>query len=231
MTGGIYRRALGDAFDDLHPRLRERYGIAAADGRACVGRGRMERIFNGGAHLRPALGLASRRALGFPETGRDVPFEIRNYAYRGPDGRETVSWLRRFAIGPGRRFDAAMVYDDERDAIVDYLGRGGPLVVDLAFSVRDDGGLRIESGAQRLAVGDRTVPLPQALAGRAVVEEWYDDRCDRFRVSVTVENDLVGRVFGYRGTFDIEWIDVEAVPPSRRPRTGTRSDDSGEVPP
>ncbi|MGR6912932.1 DUF4166 domain-containing protein [[Actinomadura] parvosata] len=47
-----------------------------------------------------------------------------------------------------------------------------------------------------------------------------DDRADRFRIAVTVSNPLLGRVFGYWGSFTVSYVDVAAhgVPASVRPR-------------
>ena len=58
----------------------------------------------------------------FPERGKNVPFSIENYAFLDEFGRETVSWIRKFQTTTPRRFDAYMIYSDERGKIVDYLG-------------------------------------------------------------------------------------------------------------
>ncbi len=60
-------------------------------------------------------------------------------------GRETVTWVRTFATGKQRRFDAYMIWSDERGCIVNYLGTHQHLAVDLELRVADNGGLQIRS--------------------------------------------------------------------------------------
>ena len=76
----------------------------------------------------------------FPEHGTDVPFTIENYAYVDPLGRETVSWVRTFSTKKKRRFDAYMIYSEDRGCIVDYLGTHQHLAVDIEVSVAPNGG-------------------------------------------------------------------------------------------
>jgi hypothetical protein len=47
-----------------------------------------------------------------------------------------------------------------------------------------------------------------AFSGIADVHEWYDDAAQRFRISVAVHNEMWGPLFGYRGSFEVEWRPV-----------------------
>lgn len=176
----------------------------------------MNRVWNAGLIVRPFLALGSRRNILATDTGRDVPFRIENYPYADSYGRETVTFVRTF---PRSRFDATMIYDEERGEIVDYLGTHQHLAVPLALSVDDRGGLIIRSGPQRL-LGPLVLPVPAAATGTAVVTEHYDDQAERFRVAVTVANPLLGRIFGYWGSFTVSYVNVaeHGVPATVRPR-------------
>ncbi|WP_324756743.1 DUF4166 domain-containing protein [Haloarcula montana] len=217
----IYERALGEEFTALHPKVQERFGFTSADGVACIGRGTMEYVRNGGPHLLPFLWFGATHNTMFPEENTAVPFTIRNYAYEDAFGRETVTWLRRFDMPRRRRFDAAMIYSEDRDRIIDYLGTRHHLAVDIDLAVSDRGGIEITTGPQRLYAVGTCVPLPLALSAQATVHEWYDDETEQFRIAVTVTNPLVGLVFEYRGSFEVEWIDCEAVPDAVRPVSPT----------
>lgn len=212
----IFQRALGPRFDRLHPQLQRRFGVGLDSGEACIGTGVMSRVWNAGLIVRPFLALGSRRNILATDTGRNVPFRIENYPYADSYGRETVTFVRTF---PRSRFDATMIYDKERGEIVDYLGTHQHLAVPLALSVDDRGGLIIRSGPQRL-LGPLALPVPAAATGTAVVTEHYDDRAERFRVAVTVTNPLIGRFFGYWGSFTVTYVDVaeHGVPATVRPR-------------
>jgi hypothetical protein len=162
----------------------------------------------------------------FPETGRNIPFTIENYAFIDSFGRETVSWVRTFESTRTRRFDAYMVYSEERGRIVDYLGSHEHLAVDIDVTVDEKGGLRLRSGAQRFYEGSIAFDFPMALSGVADVHEWYDEQTRRFRIVVDVRNRRWGRLFGYIGSFEVEWRTVGAgeVPSAILPLRQERRD-------
>jgi len=204
----IYQEVLGADFARLHPQIQRRFGLGSADGLAAVGSGIMDEIWHGAAYTLPFLYLGSWRRIMFPERGRQVPFTIENYAFLDPYGRETVTWIRTFAIRRRRRFDAFMIHSRERRRIVDYLGTHQHLAVDLELAVDERGGLRLRSGEQRFYEGRVAFPFPLALSGVAEVCEWYDDARDCFRIEVAVRNRRWGPLFGYRGSFHVEWRTV-----------------------
>lgn len=222
----IYRRALGDHFDRLHPKVQERFGFSSDDGVAQIGRGTMEDIWHGAPYTLPFLVVGTWRRIMFPSRGTNVPFTIENYAYIDSLGRETVTWVRTFTFPRrARRFDAYMIWSEERGCIVDYLGTHQHLAVDIHVSVDErTGGLRLSSGEQRFYERGAAFRFPMTLSGVADVCEWYDGEPERFRIDVSVTNPRWGRLFGYRGVFDVETIpcSVADVPAHIRPRREER---------
>jgi hypothetical protein len=220
----IYERALGSDFRRLHPRIQERFGFSSADGVAAVGRGVMEEIWKGRFYTEPFLRIGTWRRIMFPETGRNVDFTIENYAFVDRFGRETVSWIRTFDTRRTRRFDAYMIYSEERRGIVDYLGTHEHLAVDIDLSVDQAGGLKLRSGAQRFYEGPVGFRFPTLFTGVADVREWYDEVGRCFRIVVNVHNRVWGPLFGYRGSFVVDWLDMRErdvprhVLPSRQER-------------
>jgi hypothetical protein len=201
----IYQRALGSDFSRLHPAIQRRFGFSSVDQVASIGRGVMEEIWKGPFYTIPFLYVGTWRRIMFPETGRNIPFSIENYAFVDRFGRETVSWVRTFDSRRSRRFDAYMIYSETRGCIVDYLGSHEHLAVDIDLSVDEEGGLRLRSGEQRFyerALGFR---FPMLFSGIANVREWYDESAKRFRIVVDVRNKMWGPLFGYHGSFDVEW--------------------------
>jgi hypothetical protein len=174
----------------------------------------MDELWHGPAYTLPFLYVGSWRRIMFPESGRNVPFEIANYAYVDSLGRETVTWIRTFRARRTRRFDAYMISSDQRQCIVDYLGTHQHLAVDLSLTVDPNGGLRLRSGAQRFYEGPVGFTFPLFFSGIADVCEWYDDEHKCLRIEVIVHNRTWGRLFGYRGRFQVEWrpIDSSGVP-------------------
>jgi len=216
----IYQLAMGSEFARLHPQIQRRFGFSSEDRVASIGRGVMDRLWHGLPYTLPFLYLGAWRRIMFPEQGRDVPFTIENYAYRDSLGRETVTWLRTFQTRRPRRFDAYMIYSQERRKIVDYLGTHQHLAVDLELSVDPRGGMRLRSGQQRFYEGVIGFRFPLLFSGVADVCEWFDDASGRFRIDVNVTNRTWGRLFGYSGSFEVEWVAVtaEEIPGRVRPR-------------
>lgn len=205
----IYERALGSEFKRLHPRIQERFGLHAGSGKAYVGTGTMDTLWHGAPYTLPFLYVGTWRSIMFPEQGKNVPFTIQNYAYRDPLGRETVTWVRTFRTKRPRRFDAYMIWSEERGCIVDYLGTHQHLAVDLELSVAENGGLRIRSTEQRFYEGPVAFRFPMFFSGDAEVCEWYDDAAECFRISVNASNKRWGPLFGYSGSFQSEAVAPE----------------------
>jgi hypothetical protein len=101
-----------------------------------------------------------------------------------------------------------MIYSEERGCIVDYLGSHEHLAVDIELSVDEKGGLRLRSGAQRFHEGPVSFRFPLLFSGVAEVREWFDDEAGLFRIDVDVRNRKWGRLFGYRGSFEAEFVDT-----------------------
>jgi len=215
----IFRAALGDDFERLHPKLQERFGFTSADGIGCVGRGVMLELERGPWWTVPFLRLGASRHIMFPESGRDVPFTIENYAYVDSFGRETLTFVRTFEVRPhrSRRFDATMVYDEDTRRIVDYLGTHQHLAVTIEPSVLDDGSLRLRGTDQHFYEGLVGFRFPMTFSAFADVHEGYDDDRGLFTIDVEVSNERFGRIFHYRGEFTCDYPTTAAPPSAVKP--------------
>jgi hypothetical protein len=211
----IYQRALGSDFSKLHPQIQRRFALTSQSGLAAIGTGIMDRIWHGGLYTLPFLYVGTWRSIMFPEHGTDIPFTIENYAYLDSAGRETVSWVRTFRTKKTRRFDAYMIYSEDRGCIVDYLGTHQHLAVDIMLSVAPNGGLRLRSGEQRFYEGRVAFRFPLFFSGVADVCEWFDDKQGCFRIEVNASNRTWGNLFGYSGSFKVEW---RSTPPNCVPK-------------
>lgn len=220
----IYQRALGSDFEKLHPKIQERFGFNSEDRIASIGSGVMDEIWRGRFYTIPFLYVGTWRRIMFPEYSKNIPFTIENYAYSDSFGRETVTWVRTFECRKRRRFDAYMIYSESRGRIVDYLGSHQHLAVDLDVSVDKRGGMCIRSGAQRFYEGWISFSFPLFFSGIAEVCEWYDDEAEKFRIQVEVTNRTWGRLFGYHGSFDVTFkeVDEDGIPEQIKPRREER---------
>lgn len=206
----IYKRVLGSDFERLHPEVQRRFGFSSRDKMAAIGTGVMQKIWHGPSYTLPFLYIGSWRRIMFPESGLNVPFQILNYAYVDSYGRETVTWIRKFQTKRPRRFDAYMIYSEQRGRIVDYLGTHQHLAVDIDLKVAPNGGISLRSDAQRFYEGPVGFSFPQLFSGIAEVCEWYDEHDHCFRIEVDVRNKtgpsvrLFGNVSGCVGTCRID---------------------------
>jgi hypothetical protein len=213
--GPVFRRARGDDFERLHPMMRRRFGVSLDGGYACIGHGVMTTVRRGPWWTVPFLQIGRLRNILIPDVGRDVPFTIENHAYLDPFGRETVTFVREYRV-PGRRrssrFDATMVFDPSRSAVVDYLGTHQHLAVDLTLDVEADGSLLLRSGAQRFREGRIDFGFPMLFSGYAELRERFDHDAGVFRVQLEVRNRVFGFLFGYEGWFVGEFPEGADVP-------------------
>ncbi|WYP26935.1 DUF4166 domain-containing protein [Alkalihalobacillus sp. FSL W8-0930] len=196
----IYQRFLDDSFEKLHPKLQERYSFQR-DG-MFQGKGTMTDIQGGRRWMYPFLLLLTKWKFLFPESGKQIPFEIKNVAYRRPDGMEEVKWERMFHFqNVTRHFHAFMTIDPTRKIARDYLGEPSLFYSDLLFTVTPEGNLSIVSGSQKLVLGKVEIPIPSILKGNVEVLEGFDDQMQAFTIEVKISNALLGNVMSYKGSF------------------------------
>ena len=213
----IFAEAMGPDFQRLHPMLQRRFGVGLEAGFACIGTGVMHSIRRGPWWTVPFLYLGGRRNILVPHTGRNVPFVIKNYPYRDPFGRETITFVREYRIKRRpSRFDATMVLVDGQ--LVDYLGTHQHLAVDLRLRAADDGSLLLTTHGQRFYEGRIGFRFPMLFSGQATLHESYDDDAGVFRVSLEVRNRIFGFLFGYDGEFTCEFLPSTDAPAELRPR-------------
>ncbi|MFD2043881.1 DUF4166 domain-containing protein [Ornithinibacillus salinisoli] len=196
----IYRQVLGENYNKLHPMLQRRYAFENAT--PFMAKGVMKNVYSGPRWLYPLFILGTKWDVLFPEYGQNIPFQIKNTPLKSRGDEEQVLWEREFIFGKKKRyFNALMSLDEKRNVIKDYFGEPPVFYSDLALIVTEYGGLIIESKKQRIVLGKLEIPLPKLLQGKAIIKEEFDEEKGIYFISVTVNNPLIGRLFGYEGEF------------------------------
>lgn len=206
----VIQRAMGDDFHRLHRMVRQWFGFHSTDGLMAYSYGTADEVRRGGFIVTPFLMLGAMRNVMFPESGINVPFAARAYAFQDAAGRETFGILRTFDFGGRtRRFDEYIVAGDDGNAYA-YLGTHQHFAVRLDIEVGPQGELIIASREQRITRGPLRFSFPRIFSadGRAVIG--YDDAVGAFTIDLRVENRILGNVFSYRGTFKTEWRPILA---------------------
>ncbi|MFG6147192.1 DUF4166 domain-containing protein [Halobacillus sp. B23F22_1] len=199
----IFHRALGDKFHDLHPELQKKFGMTSSQKVMILGQGRMTEIRGTPLWLRPFLNIGAKDHLIFAERGKDVPFTLENYSYVDEQGKEAISYVRRFFFPYAiRGFDAAMHYDEEKQAIVDSLGKTASITSVLDVDVSKEGGLLLQS--REMNVKNKwTFSAPTTS-----LYEHYDEEEEAYRVHVHVEHPWFGTLIMYEGLVYAEFLPI-----------------------
>ncbi|QLG49685.1 DUF4166 domain-containing protein [Natrinema halophilum] len=200
---GLFEREVGDDWETLHPRVRERYGLEADEDRIVVGVGRMTELDRNPLAV-PIRRLGTLDDFLFPEGGSDVPFTITTEAFVDDAGNEALFLHRRFETSPPRAFVDTLRWNPERGCLTDLFGRRGHVAADVRVRA-DNESLALSIGTQWLRARGTYVALPNPLSVDGHLRDWYDDDADRFRVAAESTNPLVGTVFGYTGTFESDF--------------------------
>ncbi len=194
--------ALGSALEEADPLIKAHFTQPCGIYRY---RGVLKKVWRRsgwkGRIVKPFLKMTSRMDILFAYTGEEIPFELINRVSYLPNGRLSMTWERLFYFPQGRqRFIAIMVYDPQRQFIIDYLGNQGQLEVELHAQISKNA-MSIIAGRQWWRVGYWRLPFPKLLAGQALVREWQEG--EEFCISVTIQNPLLGQFFGYEGRFEL----------------------------
>jgi hypothetical protein len=156
----------------------------------------------------------------FPETGENIPFNIQNYAYLDPIGRETVTWIRTFP-GPRRGVSTPICFivSNAPASSITWV-RTNTSRWDIDLQARLTVVCSCAPAHQRFYEGAIGFSFPMLVSGTADVCEWYDDSERQFRIEVTVTNKTWERLFGYVGRFKVDWPNVlpNQIPPDILPR-------------
>lgn len=148
----------------------------------------------------PALRIAGWSRMLFVHSGADLPFEMELEARPWAGGSTAIRALRTCDVAGRRSYcQATIAFDTSRGTLVETLGAGIRLEVELRATVRR-GALRLRSGRQRLRLGPLVIPIPRLLTGHATVRQW--ERPDgRLGISVAIRNALLGTCLAYVGSF------------------------------
>ena len=197
-----WEAALGDHLDELHPRIRA-YVRAIPPGSVGIGAGEFTEAGCQSAVMRPALWVAARFGIAFPEYGAGIPFTIENRA--DADGAIRATRTLHF---PTRTRVMVDHVREHRGLAVDALGSDGRLEASLQVAARD-GALVASSSAVRVRFVGLWWPILRGVRPRVELVERWDDSAQRQHVDVRVSMPVLGTVYGYHGWFDYR---VEAEP-------------------
>lgn len=191
MTASIFRRALGDDFERMHPQLQRYFDQPGG----VHGSGVFDETGSRFRRLLPVWRMLAGFGLLFPEYGTDVPFTVSIT----PISPHRIATSRRLQFASGER-----VMSDETHLVAGRLidvHAGGRVLVRMLPRVLEDGSLAMAAGATRLRVASVLLPVPTVPLS---VSQRWDEARESFCIDVRLRLPLLGEIFGYRGHFRVE---------------------------
>lgn len=194
----IMQKALGERWHQLDDIVQRHYEMSPGVPACVTIHGVMDEVFHSNV---AKLFLLPGRVLGalVPYRGKDIPTEVRNWTE--DNNAKAMFWHRtlQFPDKPLAVFKSRMEHV-AGDEIIEYVKFG--VGIRMRMSVRD-GAMVFTSTGYVWDVGAVRLPIPTwAILGSAeIVERGISD--EEFRIDFHMTHPLLGRTFGYSGTFSI----------------------------
>jgi Domain of unknown function (DUF4166) len=205
-----YKQQMGSEYEKLHPQIQKRFDFSTENNIAFVGKGVMEKIWNGNQLAVFILKLLSKSNILFPRIGENISYEIHNYPYTDSLGREVHSMNRVFFFpDEEQRFDGTALYSEKKKQIVEYLGLDYRMVFEMGLNAEPNGAIKFTSGRQFAFLFGLQIPVPSFVRGDIELFEWFDDSDGKFYLDLSVKSKLFGPLFGFSGWFSGEYVDFK----------------------
>jgi len=184
--------------------LRDHYLVAPDMPYRIVLDGTMNRIWHRPTWLRPFFWLLTWADVLFPETGTNIPATMAVTGRCSSTGQGYQTWERTFTFRKQRRFNAEMVYDADRECVVERLGPAH--LLEMAWDVRfvPSASIEIVTTGCAIQLGQWSIALPRLLYPSVrAVETAVSDHVNTIHIDLEIVHPWIGPVFGYDGTFTL----------------------------
>lgn len=215
MTGqgqqSIFTSALGSDFARLSPALQEYFGLAAGGGTYLKGTGTFDVAGVPKPWLRPAFRAFEGDESFFGDYGTTVPFTVEAHAHLDPFRRPSLTMVRRIEFRSGTRiFRDTTILTPQ--GLIDYVGRSQRIATGVKAFLGPGNSFRSVSQKTRLfpALGPDVIRVPGPLDGRAYTWQQVDPGKNDFTIQVKVVHPVIGNLFLYSGSFDVEELNYPA---------------------
>jgi len=170
-------------------------------GDAVVLTGTIDEVWHRPRWIASLLWLSTLPNMLFPETGRNIPARLVISPVRTRDGQSVQFWRRTFRFPRARRFNATLTYDPASHSLIEALGPGGVLETDWIACYIPPHRLVIASRSAWIRLAFLRIPLPALLTPTVRVVQDAGLSSDTVQVDFLMRHPLLGRIFGYKGTF------------------------------
>jgi len=168
--------------------------------------GVMHRVWHRPRVLGPLFRLLGRIGILVPETGEEVPTTLTvRPGWNRADGTFHV-WDRTFAFARPVRFRTTIIYDPQIGEVVDLVGPRDWLYMVWKAQFHPPDRFTLDTHACALRIRGRRLWMPRwmwkLLLGTVTFSQVADSiDGDTVRVDLLIIHPLLGRIFGYVGTF------------------------------
>jgi len=168
--------------------------------------GVMHRVWHRPRVLGPLFRLLGRMGVLVPEQGREVPTTLT--VRPGCSRRDGVYhvWDRTFAFARPVRFRTTIIYDPRNGQVVDLVGPRDWLYMVWKARFHPPDRFTLDTEACALRIGGRKLWMPtwmwKLLLGTVTFSQVADSmEGDTVRIDLLITHPVLGRIFGYTGTF------------------------------
>jgi hypothetical protein len=168
--------------------------------------GTLHHVWHRPRWLGPLFRMLGRLQILVPDVGAGIPTTLEVITGRLPDGRPMHIWRRTMHFPTVRYFPTTIIYDPERDSVVDLVGPRDLLrmVWRAKFIAPRTVTLDTEACGIELAGSVRWLPRwlwPWLLGTVHFVQRAASLEGDRIDIEIIIRHPVFGSVFGYDGTF------------------------------
>lgn len=164
--------------------------------------GKMDKVWHRPAWLRPFFWLLAWPNILFPETGSNIPCEMIIIGRRDKNGQAFQKWNRTFHFDKKKRyFNAIMMFDEKRQAVMERFGSVKFLVVLWEIEFISPSMINITTKGTYFTLRRHWIRLPFAPIVK-VFERAIND--NTLHINLEISSSFLGAVFGYEGTFIIQ---------------------------
>ena len=192
----------------LPPALKEHFLVDADANYNVVLEGKLDRIWYRPKWLLPVYWFLAKTGILLSNFGDSIPTTLTVIGHRGANGTPRHHWNRTFRFSDNKKqhFNATIVYDPASNRAIDRLGPNDIILMAWDVFFKEPETLELITSGWGLKIGKSELWLPawfwRTFFVKVVAMEKADmNRTDTIHIDLTIEQHLLGKIFGYEGTF------------------------------
>jgi hypothetical protein len=195
----MYKLLFKHQFEQLHPKLQQKYSMQVGD--SYKASGMMTTVYTGPFMLKPFYRLLTNYHFLFPESGKNIPFSVEICSKILPSNIFEVVWTRTFHFRHTKRTFISTMHIHPNGDAYDLLGLPALAIAKLDAYVSKEGAFLLKSSKQWLNFGWFRIRIPQFSTMNVTVIEDYDEQNQAFTIHAITYHPIFKKMMYYEGFF------------------------------